>query len=321
MPDMGGGETIAPIAGTANPINAPAPTMARPIPITAPTKPPINPNLIPQPNYNDPVSRANYLKQWTGLYGNLEGRGDTVLKVNDVPRAGSGTAKNISTKAASQYGLDPALLYSSAMEEGLSGLFKDRGTGLDTKHRKPGDFGYQDFYSDKDYPVSGKESLGLNTFADRFPDLVKGGYLPKDFSKNFRSTEGGPGELKNNFKNVDSAMQAKAAMLKYHYDDVDSYAAHRGIKLSSKARDFFALAEFNGGEGSGHQMLNDYHNNGLLEGDKFLEKRPTTGKGLKASSYGPILNDKGVQTDEGLYAHVARRLKMRDNLKEQQLFE
>jgi hypothetical protein len=305
--DVGGG-AIAPVSGTVNPISAPAPTTVKPIPLTVPTKPPVNPNLIPQPNYNDPASRANYLKQWSGLYGNLEGRGDTVLKVNDVPRAGSSTAKNISTKAASQYGVDPALLYSSAMEEGLSGLFKDRGTGLDTKHRKPGDFGYQDFYSDKEYPVAGKESLGLNTFADRFPDLVKGGYLPKDFSKNFRQTEGAPGEMKNNFKNVESAMQAKAAMLKYHYDDIDSYAAHRGIKLSPKARDFFALAEYNGGEGTGHSMLNDYYNNGQLEGDKFLQQRPTSGKGLKDTSY------------KDVYDHVNRRVKMASALKEQSLF-
>lgn len=265
---------------------------------------------IPLPNYNDTTSRSNYLKQWTKKYGDLEGRGDTVLKVNEVPRGGSDTAKNISTKVAKKYGLDPSLLYSSAMEEGMSGLFKDK-SGVDTKHRKPGDFGYQDFYSDKEYPVSGKESFGLNTFADRFPDLVKGGYLPKDFSKNFRNTDDGAGEgnFKNNFKNVESAMQAKAAIVKYSYDDIDKYASQKGIKLSKEAKDFFALAEYNGGEGTAHSMIKDYNDNGLLEGNKFLEKRPTSGTNLKDTSY------------KDVYDHVVRRIKMATALKKEKHFE
>jgi len=45
--------------------------------------------------------------------------------------------KNISVKAAKEYGIDPALLYSSAMQEGASALFKDK-SGLDTRHKKTG---------------------------------------------------------------------------------------------------------------------------------------------------------------------------------------
>ena len=292
--------------GNVGSITAPMPSTVAPLPINKSLL--AKPNIIPAPNYNDAVSRQNYLKQWQSKYGSLEGRGDTVLKVNEVPRAASGNAKDISKKAAEKYGIDPALLYSSAMEEGMSGLFKDK-SGIDTKHRKPTDFGYQDFYGDKDYPVNGDWSFGINTFSDRFPDLVKAGYLDKDFAKNFRGS-GYSGEYnKNDFKTADAALQAKAAMLKYHYDDVDSYAAHRGIKLSPKARDFFALAEYNGGEGTGHQMMNDYHVNGHLEGDKFMEARPTTGKGLKPESYKTV------------YDNVKRRLKMREGLKAEQLFD
>jgi hypothetical protein len=314
--DVGGG-AIAPLSRTANPITAAAPTTVKPIPLTVPTKPPVNPNLIPQPNYKDQASRSAYLKQWAAKYGDLEGRGDTIMKLNEVPRTGSDTTKNIMVKAASNYGLDPALLHASAMEEGASGLYKDL-SGKDTKGRKPGDFGYQDYFGDKDFPVNGGQSFGLATFDQRFPDLVKGGYLPKEFASKFRGKNGEFGA--NDFKDADSAIQAKAAMMKYHYDDTDSYAAHRGIKLSPKARDFFAMAEFNGGEGLGHSMMNDYHNNGYLEGDKFLQARPTKGKGLTEASYGPKILD-GKVVDEGAYAHIARRLKMRDNLKEQHLFE
>lgn len=313
--NTGGGEEAT--KAIINPGLAPLPNtelnrIVAPIPATAPIlslkkPPPTNPNLIPAPNYNDPASRANFLKQWTGKYGNLEGRGDTVLKVNEVPRTGSDTAKNISKKAASQYGIDPALLYTSSMEEGMSGLFKDKGTGIDTKHRKPSDFGYQDYYGDKEFPINGGQSFGFQTFSDRFPDLVKGGYLPKDFAKNFRGKDNEGQYSRNNFKDVQSAMQAKAAMLKYHYDDVDSYAAHRGIKLSPKAKDFFALAEYNGGEGGGHQLMHEYNQKGLLEGDKFLAERPESSK--------------KSQPNLDIWSHVVPRMKRRDAIKEQTLFD
>jgi hypothetical protein len=299
--------TLAALPNTAvNPIVAPVPSITPTLPLKKAIMP-TNPNLIPAPDYNNPASRAKYLKNWATQYGNLEGRGDTILKVNEIPRTGTETAKNISKKAASQYGIDPALLYTSFMEEGGSGLFKDKGTGIDTKHRKPTDFGYQDYYGDKDYPINGGQSFGFQTFSDRFPDLVRKGYLPKEFSKNFRGKANEGQYSANNFKDVQSAMQAKAALLKYHYDDIDSYAAHRGIKLSPKARDFFALASYNGGEGGGHQLMHEYNEKGLLEGDRFLKERPESSK--KAA---PNLD---------IWSHVSPRIKRRDALKEQTLFE
>lgn len=260
---------------------------------------------IPLPNYNDQKSRNDFLQKWSAKYGNLEGRGDTVLKVNEVPRGGSDTIKNISIKTAGKYGLDPALLYSSAMEEGASGLFKDK-SGVDTKHRKPGDFGYQSFYGDKEFPINGNESMGLPDFTKRFPDLVKGGYLPKEFASKFRGKEG---EFSSNdFKTVEDGMQAKAALIKYNYDDIEKYAASKGIKLSTQAKDFFALAGFNGGEGTSHKLITKYRNNGQLEDDKFLKQRPDTG-GEK------------IPDNQDVYSHVMRRIKMAQNLKKERLFD
>jgi hypothetical protein len=318
----GGGETpIANLPTSVGVINAPPPpTSVAPLPINKSALATPNPRLIPTPNYADPNSRNQYLQSWQKQYGPLEGRGDTVLKTNEIPRTGTDTIKNISTTMGKKYGIDPALLYSSAMEEGASGLFKNA-NGKDTQGRSPGQFGYQDYYGDKDFPINGGQSFGFQTFAERFPDLVKKGYLPADFAKNFRGAKASAADINplndaNNFKDVQSAMEAKAALLKYHYDDIDSYAKQRKITLSPKARDFFAMADYNGGEGSGHQMLNDYYKNGYLENDKFLDKRPTTGKGLSASSYGPTATG-----NEGMYAHIARRLKMASNLKEQALIE
>jgi hypothetical protein len=215
--------------------------------------------------------------------------------------------KNISTKLGDKYGIDPALLYSSAMEEGASGLFKNL-NGTDTKGRKPGEFGYQDNYGDKAYPINGGQNFGLQTFADRFPDLVKAGYLPNEFASQFRSKNGPITQTAvlgaNNFKTPEAAMQAKAAMMKQSYDNVDKEAKNKGIELSPKARDFFALAQYNGGEGGMERLMKEYSQKGLLKDDKFFKENP----------------DKGLQPNLDIWAHVAPRMKMADNLKEQKLF-
>lgn len=268
-------------------------------------------DIIPAPDYNDPKSRLAYLQSWAKKYGDLQGRGDTVLKVNEIPRGASDTAKNIATKAAKEYGLDPALLYSSAMEEGMSGLFKDK-SGLDTKHRKPGDFGYQDFYGDKEFPINGGQSFGFQTFAEKFPDLVKGGYLPKEFSKEFRGVKAALSDDAqyadaNNFKNVESAMKAKAAMMKFGEDYVEKEAKKNGIELSTKQKEFFTLAWFNGGEGAVLHRLPEYEKKGYLKNDDFINKRPS--------------EEQGKPDNLDVWQHVTRRMRMANALKEQKLFE
>lgn len=258
-------------------------------------------DVIPKPNYDDQKSRNQYLSKWAAKHGDLEGRGDHVLKVNEIPRGGSSTIKNISTNAAKQYGLSPSLLYASFMEEGGSELFKDK-SGLDTKKRKPGDPGYMGFYGDKDYPINGNQ-IGLPDFSQRFQDLVKGGYLPKDFEKKFRGKDG---EFSgNDFKTVEDGMKAKAAMLKQSYDEVDEYAKGKGIELSQKAKDFFALADFNSGKNF-KKLLNEYQEKGFLEGDKFAKERP---------------NKQKVPEKDDIYGHVIRRIKMADAFKQEQLFD
>lgn len=285
----------------------PAPAnVAAPINAASATPAESDVGLIPKPDYNDQASRNNYLKSWAAKYGDLKGRGDTVLKVNEVPRAGSDSIRNISVKAASKYGIDPALLYSSAMEEGASALFKNK-SGLDTKGRKPTDFGYQSFYGDKEFPVNGNESMGMPDFANRFPELVEKGYLPKDFTNKFRGKKNAGAYSENDFKSVEDGMQAKAALMKYNYDYVDKYAEKKGIQLSDKAKDFFALAAFNGGEGAVIKRMQKYKDAGLLEGNKFLKQRPEM--------------EKNLPDNLDVYGHIVPRMKMRDALKEQKHFD
>lgn len=261
-------------------------------------------DVIPKPNYDDQKSRNKYLVKWAAKHGDLEGRGDHVLKVNETPRGGSSSIKSIATNAAKKYGLDPGLLYASSMEEGASGLFKNK-DGTDTKHRKPGEFGYQDYFGDKDFPINGNQSFGMPDFAKRFPDLVKGGYLKKDFQEKFRGLKSAGEFSENDFKTPEDAMQAKAALMKYTYDDVEKYAKNKGITLSTKAKDFFALAEFNSGEGGFKKLLTEYNAKGLLEDDKFLKDNPHKGE--------------RIPENQDIYKHVTRRMKMRDALKTEQL--
>lgn len=244
--------------------------------------------------------RLRYAKEWTAKYGPLmQGRGDTPLRVNEQPFKGTGTSKAISTIAAKKLGLDPALLYASAMEEGMSGGFWDDEKGVS-------------WSKDPNFPIQGSGQYGLDNFYGRFPEFVKKGYLPQSFESQFkRFVPTDPNVTKNsaNFKTVDDALLAKGAFMKSQYDDIDSYAKKRGVTLSPKARDFFALVGYNAGEGNSHQMLDEYNESGALKGDSFLKKRPTSGGKLKADSWSVP------------YTNVIRRLQMRDALKNEGLFE
>lgn len=266
------------------------------------TKPADPENMIPKPNYSDPKSRAKYLTNWQSKYGPLENRGDHVLKVNETPRGANESIKNVVTKAAKEYGIDRSILYSSFMEEGGSGLFKNQ-DGTDTRHRKPGEFGYQGFYGDKDYPINGNESLGMPNFDQVFPDLVSKGYLPKDFANKFRGTKNAGEFSANDFKSLPDGLKAKAAWMKMTYDEVDKYAKDKGINLSNKARSFFALADFNSGTNF-KKLMNEYHEKGVLEDDKFMKERPNKSK---------------IPEKDDIWGHVSRRIKMADALRNEDL--
>jgi hypothetical protein len=252
-----------------------------------------DPSSIPKPNYKDPQSRTKYAEAFTKKYGSLmQGRGDTPLRVNEKPDSGSDTAKVMATKVASRYGLDPALFYSSAMEEGMSGLFPD----------KNGDV---DFSGDDKHPISGYLSFGLDRFGEKYKDLMKKGYLDRDFQSKFvpsqETNDKGQKVTSANFIDTDSALQAKAAMVKDTQDHLEDFAKKGNINLSPKAKEFFTLIGYNSGEANMKKMLTEYSKNGYLKDDSFIDKRPS--EGWKQP-----------------WTNVARRLQMRDALKKEGLF-
>lgn len=253
-------------------------------------------NTIPLPDFNDPKSRLNYAKEFTKQGGPLlKGYGDTPLNVNAIPDAGSDTSKNISIKAAGKFGLDPALLYSSSMVEGMSGLFPDE------KGQITGSAN-----DDKDYPISGFINFGLDNFSDAYPGLVKKGYLSKDFASNFRKqndvNEKNQTVHSANFKTPEAALEAKAAMIKDAQDQTEEYAKKSNIPLSDRAKQFFTLVNYNAGSGNMQKMLKEYNRSGYLKNDDFIYKRPS-------------------ESWKGPWENVARRLQLADQLKKQKLFD
>ena len=255
------------------------------------------PGTIPLPNYDDPKSRAAYLDKFAPKYGNfVHNRGDTIIHVNEVPEGGTIPIGQSAKQAASKLGLDPALLYSSAMEEGASGMFPD----------KPGEHVDKGEFTTDKYPVDGYANYGLDNFHDNFKEMVKRGYLPQDFDyqKSVRTNELGAKVNSAIFKTPEDAMTAKAAYMKLEQDHIDDYAKQKSIQLSDRARQFFTLVNFNGGPGAGPKMLNYYAKKGLLKDEKFVDTPPEPGLGL--GEY---------------YEHIHPRMQMADLLKKENLLQ
>lgn len=237
----------------------------------------------PRPNYDDPKSRIAYLQTLAKQPGNsfIHGRGDTILHIDDVPDGGIKTAKQTAIDSAQKVGLDPAILYSSAMEEGANGLFPD----------EKGKINAGEGTSDK-YPISGFANYGLDNFHNNFKAMVAKGYLPKDFDyeKSPHTNEQNQPVVSANFKTPDDAMMAKAAYMKMEQDNLEDWAKTKGggVQLSPTAKQFFTMISFNGGPGRAHQLINYYKSKGLLQGDKFLTVKPDKSVD-PADSYGNVL--------------------------------
>lgn len=279
----------------------PAPAAATPI--TPPDK-------IPLPDYNDPKSRLDYVNAFREKHGktSLVKRGDAILRFNETPAWGSAPLKELATKAAKQVGLDPTILYSSMMEEGASGLLLNKGTAHST--------------GNKDYPVSGAWSFGLDSFPDRFKELQKKGYLDKDFDKNFIiGPDAGykdPTTQGTLFKTTDAGIKASAAMMRAYYDELDDYAKKKGIPLNPDQRNFFALAHFNSGN-HGYEMLDAYNKAGLLKDNSFMTKMPNIPIEAFNNFYKGDTKKAG-ELHKQIYENIAPRLDMARGFKAENLW-
>lgn len=199
-------------------------------------------------------------------------------------------------------GVDPALLYTSAMEEGLQGNLKNTNVSeaYDIWAKKnPNDAGK--------YQVDGFFTYGLDRFSEMAPDLITKGYLPKDFANKYKSYDA-INERKEKvktaaFMNDEDALLAKAAVIRNSQENLGGYLKQKNINLSPKQQEFFNLAAYNYGDNGVKKMLDSYSQKGYLKDDKFLEAD------FKPASY------------SGVYTNVQRRLQNKEVLKNEGFFE
>lgn len=172
---------------------------------------------------------------------------------------------------ASQTGLDPAFLAANSYEEGMSNILihKQKGTweGL----------------GDEEYPVSGYAFYGLDTFGEKYKNLMKKGYIPSDFENRFlkdpKVNEKGQEVMSAEFKTNRDALIAKSAMIRDIGDSVDEYAKKNGIKLEPRAKNYFIMSAYNGGFGNAKIMMDEMKKSNVSQSE-FIDKGLTTRKGV-----------------------------------------
>jgi len=222
-----------------------------------------------------------------------------------LPLSPGTTVRTAITNASKVAGVDPSLLYSSAMEEGLGyalsqpGYASEAYVNWETKNK--------DLASK--YKVDGFYNYGLDRFGEKgvVENLQKKGYLPKDFNNKYTVYDA-INEKKERIKTAaflsdQDALTAKAAMLRDTQDQLNSYTTKKGYKLTPEQMDFFALAGYNGGVGNMQKMIESYNQKGYLKDNKFLEATFTP------ASYRDI------------YTNVQRRVQNRNILKTEGYFE
>lgn len=219
---------------------------------------------------------------------------------DDLPFSGT-NVKQAVYSAANSTGVDPSLLFASSMEEGMS---KDIDDPQRTSKAYNTATDKKKLFDKEKYPVDGYQAFGLDTFSSQAPELIKKGYLPKDFNKNYKAfiAPNEKGALVNSaaFTTEDAALQAKAAMLRNTRDNLQDYEDKNKIELTPKQLDFFNLVGYNAGEGTMKDMIKSYNEKGYLKDDKFL-----TDDKFKPASY------------PDPYTYAQRRLVNRDRLNDE----
>lgn len=182
------------------------------------------------------------------------------------------TFHDIVKEVATEFKVDPRLLWSSSFVEGmnLAALKPNQvSNAYLAEHEKNSKI--------LDYPVDGFYNYGLDNFGDTYPELVKRGYLPKDFDYySYKTTNEQNRPIKTAaFRSNRDAVMAKAAYLKYEADRVKHYATKQKLELTPDEQAFFTMAAYNGGLGSAQAMLEDLKKSGLTP-SAFIKQGKTS---------------------------------------------
>lgn len=184
------------------------------------------------------------------------------------------TAKDVVNSAAKKSGVNSSLLFSSSFQEGMNKAIAKPDETSDAYFNANGKGDL------KGYPVDGFYNYGLDTFGQKLDALKK--YLPQGFDSRYKvydakNDQGVPIKTAA-FKTNEDALIAKGAMMRDVASQVDQMAAKKGIKLDDKARNYFTLAAYNGGEGNAKIMMDEYFK--AKDKHSFIDKGETTRQGV-----------------------------------------
>lgn len=185
------------------------------------------------------------------------------------------SAKDVVNSAATKVGVNPSMLFSSAFQEGMNKAIA-RPDDISEAYYNAGQKGLDT----KAYPVDGMYNYGLDTFGQRLDEYKND--LPKDFEQRYKiydaKNEKGEAIKTAAFRTNEDALIAKGAMLKGAGRNVDSLAAKLGIPLDEKARNYFTMATYNGGEGNAKIMMNEYAK--AKDKNAFIDQGLTSRQGV-----------------------------------------
>lgn len=192
------------------------------------------------------------------------------------------------TRSAAKYsGVNPALLLSSAFQEGMNKAIARPDEVSDA---------YVNANVGADYPVDAFYNYGIDKFGDYLPRIKQ--YLPKDFESHYKIYPA-KNELNEDiqtaaFKTNEDALIVKAAIIKDAMTEVESYAAEKGIELDDAAKNYFTLARYNARPESFKIMMEEYSK--AKDKKKFIEKGETSKKNIHKNIYPRLENIKVADT-------------------------
>jgi hypothetical protein len=187
------------------------------------------------------------------------------------------TSTDLIRSVSAKSGINSALLYSSAFQEGMNkAIAKPEDISEAYLNNIKGD-------DEKNFPVDGFYNYGIDKFSEYLPKIK--GDLPAGFEKRYKLY---PAVNEQNekvqtaaFRTNEDALIAKAAILKDAMREVDAYAKTKGVTLDEDAKNYFTLARYNSKPKNFQIMMDEYSK--AKDKKKFIKDGLTTRKGVHAN--------------------------------------
>ena len=201
-----------------------------------------------------------------------------------------------------QTGVDPALLLSSAFQEGMNEIFTapDKVSGAYVNAEERGEM-------TGDYPVDGFYNYGIDQFDKYLPGIQKD--LPAGFEQRYKMYKGFNDQTKQvkdpktgkitvvpdpqpintvAFRSNEDALLVKALILKNALNDVDAYSKQKGVVLDDESKKYLALAKYNSQAENFPIMFDELAQ--AKDKHKFITEGQTRRKGVHTNIYPRIEN-------------------------------